>query len=184
MSENKAEQTSPAAVEAVVQNTTEQDAQSAQQLKESKEAEEQLRELIMRHQEQAENANARMKKRLVYLIPFNALIGFASFKYAANLHRIANKFWPNRQKFTFMNVAIVGTAQSIIFCSIYVGGTCATLGINPRRMYREAKAMKMEEERLISKVSVDVDGSLEDQLLKYARGPEGTTADGATGSTA
>jgi len=75
---------------------------------------------------------------------------------------------------------MIGTAQATFFTTTYFGGMFLVLGINPRAYYLKAKAMKDEEMKLISQCEVDVNGSIEDQLMQYARGPgsEGMSGDG------
>jgi hypothetical protein len=40
--------------------------------------------------------NAHYRKRMLYLIPFNALSLWGTIKYFQNVQRIAKKFWPKR----------------------------------------------------------------------------------------
>ncbi len=78
--------------------------------------------------------NARYRKRMLYLIPFNALALWGTIKYFQNVQRIAKKFWPKRQKASIGNFFLIGTAQAIFFTTFYIGGTLAILGINPKKV--------------------------------------------------
>ncbi len=78
--------------------------------------------------------NAHYRKRMLYLIPFNALALWGTIKYFQNVQRIAKKFWPKRQKASIGNFFIIGTTQAIFFTTFYIGGTLAILGINPKKV--------------------------------------------------
>jgi hypothetical protein len=54
--------------------------------------------------------NAQMRKRLIWLIPFNFAMMFGTMKYFQNVKFIAKRFWPNRTKATIGNLMLVGTA--------------------------------------------------------------------------
>jgi hypothetical protein len=95
--------------------------------------------------------NAKYRKRMLFLIPFNFLSLYATIKYFQNIQRIARKFWPKRQKATLWNFFLVGTCQALVFTSFYLGGTIAILGINPIAVWKKR-------EQLVS-------GPSEDELL-------------------
>eukprot|EP00356_Strombidium_inclinatum_P009685 CAMPEP_0170504150 /NCGR_PEP_ID=MMETSP0208-20121228/47040_1 /TAXON_ID=197538 /ORGANISM="Strombidium inclinatum, Strain S3" /LENGTH=133 /DNA_ID=CAMNT_0010784239 /DNA_START=94 /DNA_END=492 /DNA_ORIENTATION=+ len=84
-----------------------------------------------------ERANAQMKKRMLWLIPYNMGIIWATLRYCANIKNIANKFWPQRQKVRITNLLFVATIQAIGFTAFYIGGTLGILGVNPVAKYRE-----------------------------------------------
>jgi len=88
--------------------------------------------------------NAKFRRRMLLLMPFNGLCIFGTMKYCANIQKIANRFWPKMQKVKISNLFLVATSQAIMFSTIYLGGTCAILGENPVRKYREM--VKINEE--------------------------------------
>ena len=75
--------------------------------------------------------NAKFRRRLVFLLPYNLLLLFGSVKYAKNIHKISRALWPNRRKFTLGNFIFVGTVQALFFTSIFALGNWLIMGINP-----------------------------------------------------
>ena len=75
--------------------------------------------------------NAKYRKRMLFLIPFNIFSLWATMKYFKNIQKIARRFWPTLQKATLLNFFVVGTAQALLFTSFYIGGAIAIMGINP-----------------------------------------------------
>ena len=75
--------------------------------------------------------NAKYRKRMLFLIPFNFLALWGTIKYFQNVQRIAKLFWPKRQKASIGNFFFIGTVQAMFFTTFYIGGTLAILGINP-----------------------------------------------------
>jgi hypothetical protein len=65
---------------------------------------------IDRQIELEDQRNAKYRKRLLYLIPFQFLSLYATIKYFQNIQRIAKIFWPKRQKATLLNFFVIGTA--------------------------------------------------------------------------
>ncbi len=61
---------------------------------------------------------------------------YLTIRYSKNIHRIGAKYWPQYQKATLKNLLIVGTAQALVFTSIYLTGSLAILGINPIAVYQ------------------------------------------------
>ncbi len=61
---------------------------------------------------------------------------YLTIRYSKNIHRISAKYWPQYQKATLKNLLIVGTAQALVFTSIYLTGSLAILGINPIAVYQ------------------------------------------------
>ena len=80
--------------------------------------------------------NTKYRKRLLYLLPFNAFALWATIRYFKNIHSIGKKWWPQYQKATLKNLLIVGTAQALFFTTFYIGGSLALLGINPVAVYQ------------------------------------------------
>ena len=89
--------------------------------------------------------NANLKRRILWLIPFNFGVIWGTLRYCSNINSFAKKFWPSRQKVEVSNLFMIATMQAVGFTSIYLGGTCAILGINPMKKYKE---MKQEAENL------------------------------------
>ena len=85
--------------------------------------------------EEEDLKNQKYRKRLLFLLPFNAFSLWATIKYFKNIHKIGKKFWPNYQKATLKNLFVVGTAQALFFTTFYIGGSLAILGINPIAVY-------------------------------------------------
>ena len=85
--------------------------------------------------------NAKYRKRLLFLIPFNFFAIYGTMVYFRNIQRIARRFWPNRQKATVMNFFLVGTAQAIFLTSFYLGGTILVLGINPVAIWKRREQL-------------------------------------------
>ena len=79
--------------------------------------------------------NQKYRKRLLFLLPFNAFSLWATIRYFKNIHKIGKKFWPTYQKATLKNLFVVGTAQAMFFTTFYIGGSLAILGINPIAVY-------------------------------------------------
>ena len=59
--------------------------------------------------EQEELENAKMRKRIVWLLPYNFLVIWGTMKYCANIKTIAQRVWPNYQKVKISNLIIVST---------------------------------------------------------------------------
>lgn len=78
---------------------------------------------------------------MLWLIPFNMLMVYGTFKYCMNIHKISNYLWPNLKKVKISNLFIVSTMQAMGFTTIYVGGTLIVLGVNPVKKYREMQEM-------------------------------------------
>ena len=57
-----------------------------------------------------EEKNAKYRKRILYLIPFNGFAMWGTIKYFQNVQRIAKKYWPKRQKASIGNFFFIGTA--------------------------------------------------------------------------
>ncbi|CDW87986.1 histone h2a [Stylonychia lemnae] len=91
--------------------------------------------------EEEDLRNSVYKKRLLYLIPFQFFCLWGTIKYFQNIQRIAKLFWPRRQKATIFNFFIIGTAQSILFTTFYVGGSCAIMGINPIKVWQKKQIL-------------------------------------------
>jgi hypothetical protein len=85
--------------------------------------------------EEEELKNSHYRKRVLMLLPFNALMLFLTIRYSKNIHKIGAKCWPQYQKATLKNLFIVGTAQALVFTTLYIGGSLAILGINPVAVY-------------------------------------------------
>ena len=86
-----------------------------------------------------EKRNASLKRRLLWLIPYNFGIIWGTLRYCGNVNAIAKKWWPGRQKVKVSNLFMIATVQAIGFTSIYLGGTFAVLGVNPITKIREMK---------------------------------------------
>ena len=86
-----------------------------------------------------EKRNASLKRRLLWLIPYNFGIIWATLRYCGNVNSIARKWWPSRQKVKVSNLFMVATIQAVGFTTIYLGGTFAVLGINPIKKIKELK---------------------------------------------
>lgn len=82
-----------------------------------------------------EQKNAKYRKRILYLIPFNFFAMWGTIKYFQNIQSIAKKYWPKRQKASIGNFFLIGTAQAIFFTTFYIGGSLAILGINPFTLF-------------------------------------------------
>ena len=85
-----------------------------------------------------EEKNAKYRKRILYLIPFNALAMWGTIKYFQNVQSIAKKYWPKRQKASIGNFFFIGTAQAIFFTTFYIGGSLAILGVNPFSLFKSS----------------------------------------------
>ena len=86
--------------------------------------------------EEEDLKNSKYRKRLLFLIPFNAFALWATIRYFRNIHNIGRRFWPQYQKATLKNLFIVGTAQALVFTTFYIGGSLAILGVNPIAVYK------------------------------------------------
>ena len=54
--------------------------------------------------------NAKYRKRMLYLIPFNFFALWATIKYFQNVQRIAKVFWPKKaKKASIGNFFFIGT---------------------------------------------------------------------------
>ena len=73
------------------------------------------------------------------LIPYNMFMIWGTLRYCSNVNRIAKKWWPNLRKVKVRNLFFVATIQAVGFTSVYLGGTCAVLGVNPVQKYRETQ---------------------------------------------
>lgn len=91
--------------------------------------------------EEEDIKNAKYRKRMLFLIPFNFFCLYATIKYFQNIQRIAKKYWPRRQKATLLNFFLVGTAQAMVFTTFYLGGTIAILGINPIAVWKKREML-------------------------------------------
>ena len=118
-----------------------------------------------------EQFNASLRKRILWLIPFNFAVIIGTLKYCSNIHSIAAKFWPNLRKVRISYLFIVATMQSVGFTSIYLGGTFAILGINPITKYRELKEMSNKLENLTGDNLVNENGEINmDEFEKLSDG--------------
>ena len=86
-----------------------------------------------------EKLNAAVKRRMLWLIPYNFAIIWGTLRYCTNINRIAKKYWPKKQKVKVSNLFMIATVQALGFISIYLGGTLAILGVNPIEKAREIK---------------------------------------------
>ena len=84
-----------------------------------------------------EEKNAAMKRRIIWLLPYNLCMIWGTMKYCSNIKTISNKFWPSRRKATINNLVVVATAQALMFTSLYLAGTLAIIGVNPVTFVRE-----------------------------------------------
>ena len=66
--------------------------------------------------------NAKFRRRLVFLFPYNIALLFGTIKYAKNIHRISKALWPGRRKFTLGNFFFIGTVQALFFTTVWAGG--------------------------------------------------------------
>ena len=82
-------------------------------------------------------ANRATRQRIWLLVPFNLAIAMGTIKYCRNISRINRYFWPHRQKVSIGNLAIVSTAQAILFFTGYTTCTLLILGINPRKEWKQ-----------------------------------------------
>jgi len=78
--------------------------------------------------------NAKFRRRLVFLLPYNLALIWGTVQYAKNINRISKWLWPQRRKFSVFNFIFIGTLQALLFTSIYAGGNLAIIGINPFNM--------------------------------------------------
>ena len=83
-----------------------------------------------------------MRRRMLWLIPYNFGIIWGTMRYCSNIQNIGSKWWPKHQKVKVSNLFLVATVQAVMFTSIYLGGTLAVLGINPVTKYKEMMAAK------------------------------------------
>ena len=97
-----------------------------------------------------DEANNLLKKRMLWLIPYNAAMVFFTLKYMQNYSKIAAYLWPNVQKATLKNLLYVGTIQALGMTTIYLGGNLAILGVNPRAIYLRHKRQEEEMAELAS----------------------------------
>ena len=97
--------------------------------------------------------NAKFRRRLVFLFPYNLALLWGTIKYSRNIHKISKIFWPSRRKFTIGNFILVGTLQAIFFTSLYAGGNLAIIGINP---FKPQEAFKENSEFVQGSSSVVV----------------------------
>ena len=58
---------------------------------------------------QEEKRNAALKRRCLWLLPFNVGMIWGTMSYASNIKSIANRFWPGRQKVKVSNLFMVAT---------------------------------------------------------------------------
>ena len=54
-----------------------------------------IQRLVEKQMLEEDEANARFKKRMFMLIPYNAMMVFFTLKYMKNYTKIANRLWPN-----------------------------------------------------------------------------------------
>ena len=86
-----------------------------------------------------EEANAKYKKKMFLLIPYNCFMVFLTLKYMQHYPYIAKRFLPNVNKATLGNLFYLGTIQALGMTTLYLGGNMAILGINPRAIYLRHK---------------------------------------------
>jgi hypothetical protein len=53
--------------------------------------------------------NADLKRRILWLIPFNFGVIWGTLRYCTNLNNIAKKYWPNKQKVKVGNLFMIAT---------------------------------------------------------------------------
>lgn len=75
--------------------------------------------------------NAKFRRRLIFLLPYNLALIWGTVQYAKNINKISKWLWPQRRKFSVFNFIFIGTVQALLFTSIYAGGNLAIIGINP-----------------------------------------------------
>ena len=80
-----------------------------------------------------------MRKRMLWLIPYNVGIIWGTLRYCGNIKNIAGKYWPKYQKVNITNLIFISTVQAIGFTTLYLAGTFGILGINPVNKIREIK---------------------------------------------
>ena len=56
-----------------------------------------------------ERRNASLKRRLLWLIPYNFGIIWGTLRYCGNVNSIAKKWWPGRQKVKVSNLFMIAT---------------------------------------------------------------------------
>ena len=75
--------------------------------------------------------NAKFRRRLVFLLPYNLALIWGTVQYAKNINKISKWLWPQRRKFSVFNFMFIGTVQALFFTSVYAGGNLLIIGINP-----------------------------------------------------
>ena len=109
--------------------------------------------------------NAKMRKRMMWLIPYNFAIIWGTLRYCYNIKNIANKYWPSHQKVRVSNLLLISTVQALGFTAIYLGGSFAIVGVNPVKRYRELREASSIQQPLVPLEVVGDDGKpLELQL--------------------
>ena len=123
-----------------------------------------IQRLVEKQMLEEDEANARFKKRMFMLIPYNAMMVFFTLKYMKNYTKIANRLWPNVQKATLRNLLYVGTIQALGMTTLYLGGNLAILGVNPRAIYLRHK--KQEEDMAnIANQPIFFEEEMKDQVV-------------------
>ncbi|CAI2381279.1 unnamed protein product [Moneuplotes crassus] len=113
--------------------------------------------------------NAKFRRRLAFLFPYNVFLLWGSIKYAKNIHKIAKRFWPNRRKFSVGNFILIGTVQALFFTTLYAGGNLAILGINPlkpQESFREDAEFVKDSSNLVVIQALKYAGLSEDTIQR------------------
>ena len=128
--------------------------------------------------------NAKFRRRLVFLLPYNLALIYGTIKYSRNIHKISKYFWPNRRKFTIGNFLIVGTIQALFFTSLYAGGNMLIVGINPlkpQESFREDSEFVQGSSSIVIMKALKYVGlsdetlkNIEDDLRKASKNKENT----------
>ncbi len=91
--------------------------------------------MMERHLVEDEIYNARYKRRMIWLIPFNLTAIFAITRYCRNINSISKRFWPKGRKPSLGRVFLVTTLQATALITSYLGGNLLILGVNPNEVY-------------------------------------------------
>ena len=133
-----------------------------------------LQRLVNQHHQIDTERNQRLKRRLPWLLPYNCVAMYATYRLMAGIKTIHKRVWPTRQKFTWFNLLFLSTQLSVFWLTTYFSGTFLVLRVNPVEEWRYHKSQINAELNLMAQQDIDVDGSIT-QLVQLPQNQESRT---------
>ena len=104
--------------------------------------------------------NARLKQRLPWLVPYNCVAVYGTYRLMAGIKTIHKRVWPTRQKYTVFNLLFLSTQLSVFWLATYWTGTFLVLKMNPFEEWRYHKSQINAELNLMAQQDIDVNGPI------------------------